>query len=64
MTNEAHIEKVTTEHGYRGAGTKTGAAITRRHFWKLIAADGRVLESFTNKADAERALKFLPAEFK
>jgi len=64
MTHQAHIEKVTVENGYLGAGTKTGAAMVRRHFWKLVAADGRVLETFTNKAKAERALRYLPAEFK
>ena len=63
MKNEARIEKYTTL-GYRGTGLKTGAVLTNRHFWRLIAADGRVLETFSNKKAAERALKYLPAEYK
>lgn len=64
MNSAAHIQKRTVENGYLGAGIKTGAAIVRRHYWDLYAADGRMLETFPSRTKAERALRLLPAEFK
>ena len=59
---EAHIKRHQFE-AYASHHT-TGSPVQLKTRWQVIDNRGRILESFPKKADAQRALRFLPAHLK